>query len=462
MKDLSHLPSGAGSLQGDRTSPTTADPEAIPFDQQQRYRLIGELLGSLRGDGPPLTILDVGGRTGVLRRYVAPDDRVVLADTESSTQHDLVLATGTCLPFPDGTFDAVVAADTLEHVPGPVREAFVRESCRVTRKWTVLAGPYQHPRVEEAEVRLAEFVRLRLKTPHRYLEEHRALGLPDRDKVERWCREGGAHTVRALGHGNLERWLGLMAVALLLDDDPATREPAARLHRFYNEALLPSDHAGRVYRHMVVAIKDGPLPAAAEELLAPADLPPAMGGPVTHMLEQLLSFDMARDVLVRERERLEVEIKHRERDLVGHASSLLEARRDLQQHIQSLLTAKSDLEGHAQTLATVRHNLVGHKQALETAHEDLAGHAQALSTARADLDGHKAKLEETLADLDHHRGVVAEQARSIEAYAAEAEALRAELEGAQSSARSIQAELLRKTRWRRKVFAWVNRVKGKR
>ena len=86
----------------------------LPFDQYQRYRLVMDLLDEVRGDARTLRILDVGGRTALLRSFL-PDDEVVLVDVEASDEPGLVLGDGSALPFADGAFDAVLAFDTLEH-----------------------------------------------------------------------------------------------------------------------------------------------------------------------------------------------------------------------------------------------------------------------------------------------------------------------------------------------------------
>lgn len=332
---------------------TLAEPTTLPFDQEQRYRLIGELLRVLSREGGPLSILDVGGRTGALRGYLRPEDRLVAVDPEASDVPGLILGAGQALPFADGAFDAVVAADTLEHVPPAERERFVRECCRVSRSWTVLAGPYHHPRVVEAERRLAEFVRARLGS-HRYLNEHLALGLPRREEVEAWCHDAGARRVRVLGHGNLERWLGLMCATLLLDRDPATRGAARRLHRFYHQALLPEDHAGTVYRHAVVAVKNGPIPPPVEELLAPDDVDPRAEEALQHAITEILAFDAGRDVLDAERARLEDELARRDRDLAGHAAVLADQEAQLAQHRDGLRSVERDLAGHRAALRAAR------------------------------------------------------------------------------------------------------------
>ena len=125
----------------------------LPFDQYQRYRLTADLLGELRPQGEKLSVLDVGGRTALLRSFL-PHDAVQLVDVESSDERGLVLGSGAALPFQDASFDAVCAFDTLEHVPPPLRRAFVRECARVAKRWVLLAGPYEAPRVVAAEEHL--------------------------------------------------------------------------------------------------------------------------------------------------------------------------------------------------------------------------------------------------------------------------------------------------------------------
>lgn len=231
------------------------DPLDLPFDQYQRYRLIARVAERLRCGGERLRVLDVGGRTGALARFL-PRDELVVVDVERGPSRALVLGSGDALPLRSASFDLVVSADTLEHVPGARRDAFVREACRVARRWVVLAGPYQDARVDEAEELLAGFVAEKLHMTHRYLAEHRALGLPDRARVERLCADAGARSVRSYGHGDLRRWLGLMCVGLLLNEGAGLTLSARRMHRFYNEQLFEADVSRDVYRHAVVAAFD--------------------------------------------------------------------------------------------------------------------------------------------------------------------------------------------------------------
>ncbi|MCY3002425.1 MAG: methyltransferase domain-containing protein [Planctomycetota bacterium] len=220
----------------------------LPFDQSQRYRLVSDLLRQCDGSR---------------------------------------------LPFQDASFDAVCAFDTLEHVPVPLREAFVSEVRRVSRKWVILAGPYAHPRVEEAEALLQKFLEQKLGERHRYLDEHLHNGLPDRARIERQLEASGARVV-AIPHGNLDRWLVLQCLAMYMDYDPALRPIARDFQRFYNESLYASDHAEPVYRHVIVAAIGAARLPKVEELL---DAPVAPAGALRQsfdMLGNLVHFDRER------------------------------------------------------------------------------------------------------------------------------------------------------------------------
>lgn len=390
--------------------------EELPFDQYQRYRLIADLCRGLRSDGGPLSILDVGGRTGILRRFL-PDERVELVDVDPSDVEGLVLGTGDRLPFRDRSFDVVTAADTLEHVPVARREAFVKECCRVARRWAVLAGPYDHPRVAEAEELLQGFLREKLAFEHRYLNEHRELGLPDRAAVEQWCREAGARDVHVIGHGNLDRWLTLLTLELYLDDEPRLREIAKRLYRFYGSAMYPMDRYGVVYRHAVVAALDGTPTPSPEELFGVGDAAPAVGGPFASALAQLGAFDRERHVFLAERERLEGEIARRDHDLAGHKESIKKLEKNLEGHRDSLSVAREDLEGHAAVLKEVRHDLAEHEKLVEELKEQ-AAHYQAYS-----------------------------------------EQLEKELNRVNELASSLNDQLFHATRWQRKIDRWKARLR---
>ena len=95
---------------------------------------VGRLLAERLGDAAPLRVLDVGtGNAGVavalanvaslrvvaLDHALNEDVRPLLSATRMPL--DYVVASGTTLPLQDGTFDAVLCLETIEHVPEPAR-----------------------------------------------------------------------------------------------------------------------------------------------------------------------------------------------------------------------------------------------------------------------------------------------------------------------------------------------------
>lgn len=371
----------------------TGDPLALPFDVYQRYRLVVDVLGRLRAEAARragdarlrLRVLDVGGRTAVLRSFDRDDD-VALVDIEPlAGVPGLVQGDGARLPFRDRSFDAVCAFDTLEHVPPPARDAFVGECARVARSYVVLAGPYDAPLVVRAEELLQRFLREKLATTHRYLEEHRHNGLPDRARVEARLRAAGGE-VRSLGHANLERWLAFLCVAMYLDLEPGLRGLAESLFRFYNEHLYKSDHAEPVYRHAVIAALGGaPLPDLAG-LLDPPVAPRGALAPFAELGRELLAFDRVRGEWRAEEGKLRETIAVLEQDLLGHAGALADERRTVKE---------KDLEIEARDeririLGAERDAVIGRADALDH-----------LAAARG------VALDEALHLLDEHRTVLA-------------------------------------------------------
>lgn len=82
-----------------------------------------------------------------------------------------VLASATCLPFDDKSFDAVVASDVLEHVPPDQRLFVIREALRVVRKIAIFGFPSGRA-ASEYDLKLAEsYDRTRRDRPV-WLEEH--------------------------------------------------------------------------------------------------------------------------------------------------------------------------------------------------------------------------------------------------------------------------------------------------
>ena len=381
------------------------DVRDLPFDQFQRYELVRVLLESVRSDGKRFRILDVGGRTALLREFL-PLDQVELVDVVPSEAEGLVLGSGAELPFQDGAFDAVCAFDTLEHVPAPLRDDFVRECARVAQSYVILAGPYDSPRVAEAEETLLDFLRSRLNWEHEYLLEHRVNGLPSMPAALGLFEDAGARTV-AIGHGELSRWLALMCVELYIEHETLLKGFAPQLYRFYNEHLFPFDHGSEVYRHAVIAaFGDAPLPTVGDALREPSTALSAADTALSDAARELLRYDSLRDSYLPELNRLHGVVASLEEDLVGHR---LEAA-DL----------SGDLAGHAETVSALRSECEEVRDQAERDRSDFTRERAEVKKVISHKDDHLAQLEERAAalraDLEGHRVMLKdlEELRALE------------------------------------------------
>ncbi len=332
--------SAAGAEPGSEARAVTGrpGPRALPFDQYQRYQLVTDLLASVRPDDRPLRVLDVGGATGLLRRFL-PNDAVFAVDVYSEGPDPrLVLADGSRLPFAADTFDVVAAFDTLEHVPPPARAAFVAEVARVTRGWALLVGPYSAPDVAAAEVELDRFLTEDLGVTHAFLREHIEYGLPVREQVEQGFAEAGAR-VSCVGHGNLKLWQPLMRLELMLDD-PALRPLGAALFELYARDLYAADVELPVYRHAVVAaFGDRPLPPAS--VFGPVD--------VARSRTARAALEGALNVLTGSAERMAWSAERE-----AFKSAVADVTADLEGHVRALAATRAELEEHRAAVAAYR------------------------------------------------------------------------------------------------------------
>ena len=427
----------------------TVDLLELPFDQYQRYRLVADILKEVRPKGRTLSILDVGGRTALLRQFL-PKDRITAVDLEQSDEPGLVLGDGSRLPFQDGSFDVVAAFDTLEHVPPARRTAFVDECARVASRWVVLTGPYASKRVNEAEERLVDFLREKLKTEHRYLNEHRSHGLPSLGRVERTLHKHGLQTVR-VGQGNLDRWLGLMCLELYLDADPCLRPVARRFFRFYNQTLYSSDHGGDMYRHALVGARgEARLPKRVASERDPA-APPAATQSVLALARELLSLDSERDVWTPELERLRGVIDDLLEDLSGHKSRLADLQSDLEGQRMSRESAMRELQEERarqeQTQADLRADLDGHRETLAERDKELAAQRSASGATEkqllAEIQEHQSELRDLTQDLEGHREALSQRDKELTASTGAFEKLRREADATGSELREqLQAHVV--------------------
>lgn len=387
----------------------------LPFDQYQRYKLVADLVERVRTGKQPLRILDVGGRTALLRKFL-PNDRVELVDVEASDEKGLVLGSGGALPFLDNSFDVVAAFDTLEHVPPAFREDFVRECARVAECHVILAGPYRTVEVDEAEEILVGFMADKLGVKHRYLAEHREYGLPVRAQTEQWLGDAGGR-VMSVGHANLDRWLVLMCLELYLDNDPLLRDLAQRFFAFYNRSMYSSDHGDAVYRHAVVASLGDSREPSIEGLFDGPRAPEGATQALLAMGLEVIAFDGEKDAWKPEIKRLEEVIHGLEKDLKGHQKRLADTTDDLSEHKSTLADERVQRTLEAAEQASIIKNqfkdLAGHQKTLAELEPELAAQVKVSEELAQDLNGHRAQLIELKVDIETHQVAVSNLEASL-------------------------------------------------
>jgi len=178
----------------------------LSYDLYERHHVVARLI---MADGrADARVLDVGGRSGLLARFVSCRVISVNVDGSGDVSYD-----GEHLPFVEGAFDVVTAIDTLEHLPRHRRLDFVRECLRVCAKSVILAAPFGSPGHAESEARLNQLYTTLHGAPHRYLSEHVRYGLPEQADLQALIASSGASSWRLLFAGDYRREAAHFAAA---------------------------------------------------------------------------------------------------------------------------------------------------------------------------------------------------------------------------------------------------------
>jgi hypothetical protein len=252
----------------------------MPFDQFGRYHMLREAVDACRAKLgiAQLSILDVGGfyaedetPTLPLLQFL-PHDEVTILDIVDCDLPGYVKGDGTALQFDDASFDLVVSADTLEHIPVTQRRNFWRELLRVARYGVILLAPFGTPEVEAVEDLLFAYIKADLGAEQEQLKEHREYGLPVLDEWLTYLTEQDIPH-RSYPTGYLHAWIGMMLIKHILLRINAGSEAQHAVDWYYNRNFFPGERRNPAYRHLIVAEKVEHLVDAVDAVLEPTIQP---------------------------------------------------------------------------------------------------------------------------------------------------------------------------------------------
>lgn len=240
----------------------------LQFDRFQRLKAVAQLVEQTVAPGS--LVADIGGYPCELVAFL-PGHRIVVADLPRKGVGRYVCAEGAHLPFADGSFDSVVSADVIEHIPPPRRPAFVRELFRVSRRWVILAVPRGDGDVREAEWAVDEYYGSLHGTAHPWLADHFSMGVPTRDEMAAMLHECGARFCRH-PNGYLPRWRIAMLANRYLESTAEAPRRLARFNTLYNATYAVCDAVEPAYRDVYAATRgDAPFPVPSSPPPAPSD-----------------------------------------------------------------------------------------------------------------------------------------------------------------------------------------------
>ena len=251
---------------------------ATLFDQSSRYHALAT---GIRAVAPPgSTVLDVGCGEAMLLGDFLPGYHITYLDPLLTARDGEQLEHGRIIgrmldqtTVSDQSFDVAVCVDVLEHIPASSRKAFLEHLVRVARRGVVLAAPFDEggaARQADDTVNLA--YRMKTGEDYSWLAEHHSYGLPGLSETKEFFRQNDLH-LASFGNGRADWLADLLALHVVLLDEPQHLQALRQLTARFESKLLPFDHLAPSYRHVLVACRDATpdlptLPESAETATA--------------------------------------------------------------------------------------------------------------------------------------------------------------------------------------------------
>jgi|GEM_PF-3109519 len=233
------------------------------IDGAMRYWMVTRMIADLYS--PDLKIAEIGSGSAGITEFL--DHPVTGVDTafdrtaeRANPQLTPVVGSATELPFEDGSYDAVLCLEMMEHLPNDLRAPAVREMLRVTKPGgrMVITFPADET-ATRLDIRLNNAYRKKKGIDHPWAVEHIEHGVPKTEEIRALVQEQLApgDTLEVRKHSWAPTWLFQQMVFSVDRGYPFTR--AIGLHTTPTAKLLfrilRYCNFGDCYRSIVVVSK---------------------------------------------------------------------------------------------------------------------------------------------------------------------------------------------------------------
>lgn len=352
-------------------------------DIYQRYEFLARLIAAVFGSGPHLRLLDVGsGPARLTGTFLPPSIEIVRTDVSTFDDPDVIqMRPDGSLPFPDNSFDIVLAMDVLEHVPAERRAALLVECQRVATRALIVAGPVRSPEVVAAEQQFARFVETVSGKVLEFLVEHAQFGLPEVSEIAGGLTNRPWHIV-TIENSPLAEWHVFNAIDLVYASDLGDSDEKRATNTAINSRAVFRREGSAHYRTFVCAFHDAAAADAVRQLATSAEItgPPLspldLAAEATPLLARL-QLDL-RDA------RSTVQRAIGEKD--AHISKLTTALGQLSEDVQNSNSRLSELERAGAESEHALKTSAKHITALQARGEELERTLKARQEASASLE----------------------------------------------------------------------------